>query len=362
MTATRTHSPPELVGGQILFRVPDPDGDLAGVNLVQEIMRPRIGPPFKYNADLGMWTLTFPRPDADRMEYMFEITHRDGGSGMVTDVTNPLRAPGPFGDKSAIEFPGYAAPEWLSRAEPAGSRRETVIATRTLRAKLPTVVWDAPGVVEGEPVPVLIAHDGPEYDEFSDLLLFLGRAVEDARLPPMRAVLIAPVDRNQTYSASAAYSRALMYEILPAAARLAPTPHGRSMRVGMGPSLGALALLHAHRMNPALFGALFLQSGSFFRQRYDKQESAFVRFRRISRFIGQIFNADEWPHPIPVAMTCGNIEENLANNRVTRDALIRQGYDVSFFENRDGHNWIGWRDAFDPHLINLLNKAWSERI
>jgi enterochelin esterase family protein len=231
-----------------------------------------------------------------------------------------------------------------------------------LRTELPTIVWNAPGVVDGEPVPALIVHDGLEYDAFSHLLLFLSKVVEGARLPPMRAVLIAPIERNQIYSASAVYSRALMYEILPTVARLAPTPHGRSMRVGMGASLGALALLHAHRMNPASFGALFLQSGSFFRQRYDKQESGFVRFRRISRFVGQVLNADDWPHPIPVAMTCGNIEENLANNRATEEALIRQGYEVSFFENRDGHNWIGWRDALDPHLIDVLNKAWSARI
>lgn len=346
-----------------MFRLPDPDADLAGVNLVQEIIRPRRGPPFAFNADLGMWTLSFPKPDTDRMEYMFEIAHPKGGSEMITDVTNPLRAPGPFGDKSAIEFPGYAAPDWLDPQEPAeGSRRETVIPSRTLRAELPTVVWSALGVDDGEPVPVLIAHDGLEYDEFSHLLMFLSKAVEGALLPPMRAVLIAPTERNQIYSASAAYSRALTYEILPAVARLAPTPHGRSMRVGMGASLGALALLHAHRINPASFGALFLQSGSFFRQRYDKQESGFVRFRRISRFVGQVLNAAEWSHPIPVTMTCGNIEENLPNNRATLNALMRQGYKVSFFENRDGHNWIGWRDALDPHLIDLLNKCWSERI
>ena len=363
MTATRTLNPPELVGGQILFRLADPTCELAGVNLVQEIMRPRVGPPFDYNEDLGIWTLRFPQPQADRIEYLFEVIHQGGRSELITDAANPLRAPGAFGEKSAIEFPGYVAPEWFDPNEPAGgSHRETVITSHTLRCELRTVVWSASGVQDGEPVPVLVAHDGPEYDDFSRLTLCLDRAVESARLPPMRAVLIAPVERNQMYSASAAYSRALTYEILPQIAALAPTPHGRSMRVGIGASLGALALLHAHRTNPAAFGALFLQSGSFFRQRYDKQESAFVRFRRISRFMGQVLKAEQWPHPIPVTMTCGNIEENLANNRATESALVRQGYQVSFFENRDGHNWIAWRDAFDPHLIDLLNRTWWERI
>jgi S-formylglutathione hydrolase FrmB len=58
-------------------------------------------------------------------------------------------------------------------------------------------------------------------------------------------------------------------------------------------------------------------------------------------------------------MTCGTVEENLANNRAVRDALVAQGYDVYLFENRDAHNWVGWRDTFDPHLTDLLTKVWS---
>lgn len=75
--------------------------------------------------------------------------------------------------------------------------------------------------------------------------------------------------------------------------------------------------------------------------------------------MGRILAAESWPHPIPVTMTCGTIEENLFNNRATRDALARQGYDVSLHENRDGHNWVGWRDTFDPHLIDLIGRIWS---
>ncbi|MBW3594660.1 MAG: esterase, partial [Actinobacteria bacterium] len=236
--------------------------------------------------------------------------------------------------------------------------RETEIRSRTLRTKLRALIWTTPGRTADEPLPLLVVHDGPEYNEFSDLLKLLQLRASDGTLPAMRAALVAPHDRDQTYSASAAYARALSYEILPALDKLAPTPHGRRMRAGMGASLGALSMLHVHRNNPATFGALYLQSGSYFRQRYDKQESGFVRFGRISRFMGRVLTADEWAHPIPVTMTCGTAEENLKNNRATADALRRQGYDIELVENRDAHNWIGWRDTFDPHLIDLLRKVW----
>ena len=49
----------------------------------------------------------------------------------------------------------------------------------------------------------------------------------------------------------------------------------------------------------------------------------------------------------------------LANNRDMAHALRGQGYRMTFAENRDAHNWIGWRDALDPHLPELLNRTWS---
>jgi enterochelin esterase family protein len=75
--------------------------------------------------------------------------------------------------------------------------------------------------------------------------------------------------------------------------------------------------------------------------------------------MGSVLTAEAWPHPIPIAMTCGTAEENLANNRATRDALECQGYEVALHENRDAHNWTAWRDSLDPGLTGLLAKVWT---
>src|SRR5438445_10249288 len=161
----------------------------------------------------------------------------------------------------------------------------------------------------------------------------------DERIPPLRAALIQPVDRNETYSASALYAGALVRELLPEIARR--VPHGK--RIGLGASLGALAMLHAHVRHPHAFDALLLQSGSFFRQRSDKQEAAFPRWQRITRFVGTVLRGGAAHDPIPVALTCGTAEENLANNRLVAAALAEQGYPAWLAEIRDGHNWTCWR-------------------
>jgi enterochelin esterase-like enzyme len=366
-TETLTTSPrriidysPEIGEREVVFALQDGDQALSSVKLCQEVSRPRVGPAFERVDATGTWRLGFPRPNADRMEYLFRVEYKDDGQQTIPDPANPERAPGPFGEKSVVEFPGYRAPAWTEEAtELHGNEIVSHIRARSLAADLPLVVWTSPGAAEDDALPLLVVHDGPEYAHFSDLLRFLDLFTRSGALPPMRAALVAPVDRDHVYSASTSYARALAYEIVPAIERMAPMPPGRSKRVGMGASLGALAMLHAHRTHPALFGGLFLQSGSYFRQRFDKQEAGFVRFRRVSRFAGRVLSATDWAHPIPIAMTCGSIEENMANNRAMRNALSSQGYDVAWRENRDGHNWIAWRDTFETDLLALLQRVWA---
>ena len=348
---------PRISSDGVIFSLPDPDGELNAVRLYQEVTRPRSGPEFERAAD-GTWRVRIERPNADRMEYKVERVHKDGSAEMICDPSNPKRAPGPFGDKSVVEWPEYRAPRWTEEhPSDLGSAFEIQLASRVLRAEMRAIIWTAPGALAGEHLPVLVVHDGPEYAEYSELTRVLALAVEAGRLPAMHAALLAPVDRDQIYSASAAYSRALAHEILPVLTDLAPAP-GRAL-VGMGASLGALAMLHHHRTNPAGLGGLFLQSGSYFRQRFDRQESGFVRFRRITRFMGRVYSEEDWSRRVPIVMTCGTAEENIHNNRAAFGAMSAQGYDIKLHEHRDAHNWVSWRDALDPSLIDFLARLWS---
>ncbi|WP_317792532.1 alpha/beta hydrolase [Actinoplanes sichuanensis] len=159
--------------------------------------------------------------------------------------------------------------------------------------------------------------------------------------------------RERIFAADPGYARFLAWELLPRIrARLGGGPV-----VGAGVSLGALAMLHAQWRFPVSFAGLFLQSGSYFQARLDGQEAGFRLFRRIVRFTGLMRHVRDGP-AIPVSLTCGSAEENLANNRDMADALRKQGYAVDFAENPDAHTWTGWRDALHPHLTGLLRRVW----
>ena len=242
--------------------------------------------------------------------------------------------------------------ESLHRARGAATFEE--VGVRVLGRSLSVRVW-SPG--DGN-LPLLLAHDGPEYDAQAKLTRYAATVIRRGAVAPFRVALLPPGDRNEWYSASANYGRTLCERILPAIAEhvdVAGPP------VGMGASLGALAMLQAQRAWPGTFAGLFLQSGSFFVPRFDRHESGFPRYGRIVRFVRGVLRAGAPEDPIPVTMTCGAEEENVHNNRVMAAALVGQGYPASLAETAGGHDWANWRDALDPHLTGLLKGLWPGR-
>jgi enterochelin esterase-like enzyme len=328
---------------------------LRGVALLHELRRPRRREFVRAGVT---WRLTLPRPEADRLEYMLEVTHRNGRTSVIPDPTNPLSASGPFGRKSVIEFPGYEAPEWVADEEAApGALRELPLESVRLRETVPALLWSAADTDPERPLPLLIVHDGPEYAAYSSLVRLLDHLVDFGEVPEMRAALLPPPgDRNESYSASARYANALAADLVPAILREAPS---NRPPVLLGASLGALSGLHAHFRNPGLVGGLLLQSGSFFRRRFDSSEQSFGRFARIARFVGQVHGRRGFAPRIPATITCGIAEENFDNNRALCGALKRRGWDVDAVWHRDAHNWTSWRDTLHPHLAELLLRAWT---
>lgn len=353
MTLTAPRTGPLVDAAGVTFRLADPHARLRGVRLYQEVRVPGDQLDFSYRR--GVWSRYLPRPAVDRMEYLFELTHQNGGRETITDPVNPLRAAGAFGDKSVIEFVGYQRPAWLDQAGCPGVLSDFSVPSRDLGSTVHGQLWSPRLLDPVEPAPLLVAHDGPEYARLAALTQFVAVLIEAGRIRPIRVALLAPGDRNRWYAVNPAYARALAGEVLPRLAELAPS----TVRLGAGVSLGALAMLHAHRSSPEMFDGLFLQSGSFFQPELDPQERRFARFGPVTRFVADLAQAVADPSPLPVAMTCGLLEENLANNRAMAGILAGLGYQVELTEVRDVHNYTAWRDAFEPALAALLSRLAS---
>jgi enterochelin esterase family protein len=333
----------------LTFRVADPERRYAAVRLCSDL--PLSDAERSFARDGDEWVLELEPRNIERLEYHVEVTDADGATETGPDPGNPLRAPGAFGEKSVLLLPGYVPPAWLDAETVDGRYEDFAVRGRGLGANVTGRIWSPEG---DEPLPLLVAHDGPEYDRLASLTRYSAAMIAAGALPPHRVALLSPGPRDEWYSASALYSRALYVDVIPAL-REAANAVGDS--VGMGPSLGALAMLVTQRRAPGTFGALFLQSGSFFMSRFDSHESGFPRYERIVRVVRRMLRTTA--KPIPVQLTCGTAEENVFNNRVMARTLADQGYDVRLDEVPDLHNYTAWRDAFHPHLTRLLERMWS---
>jgi len=324
---------------EVCFRLRDHERRLTSVRLRSGV----ASGDFTYEPQTRSWQLRVPRPAVQRIEYQLELGRPDGGSETVADPDNPRR----IGDASVLWCPDYREPGWLHLPPAPGQWRDVHLPLPAVRGEMVARIWSPDTPTDR----VLVAHDGPDFDRYGELGRYTTAMIGAGLVPPYHLVLLPPGERFEWYSASPAYARALAHDVLP---KLAAELGTDRPVVGAGASLGALAMLHAQRRHPERFAGLFLQSGSFFQPRHDRQESGFRRYLRIVRFTGRVLRAPSFPRPVPTVITCGAVEENLANNRDMAQALGRQGYPVTAVEVPDAHNWTGWRDALDPHLTTLL--------
>lgn len=337
-------------GEVVSFELRDSPGRLRGVRLLQEV---GLRDPLEFVRTAGRWQLRIDRPDVDRMEYLFEIDDRRGRRSTITDPANPRRVGGAFGEKSVLEFPEYRPPAWLDADTVADESVAFDVDAPTLGSSVAVTLWQPGDLAADEPAPLVLVHDGPEYAELGGITRYFGAGIAVGDLPPLRAALLDPGERSSWYSANPDYAQALCEQVVTALDdRVSATS-----RIGVGASLGGLALLHAHRGYPGTFDALLLQSASFFTREQDPQEEGFPRFAQITEFVREVAQSRDDPAPVPTVLTCGTVEENLPNNVAMAGVLQRLGYPAQLVRVRDAHNYTAWRDALHPHLTSLIAQA-----
>ncbi|NNG20675.1 esterase [Naumannella sp. ID2617S] len=347
-------APPGARGGRVRLTLADPDRMWAAVALDTHLAVPL---PRSYTTVPGGWELSFPLPPLDRLEYGVRLTTAEGITETVPDPGNPRRAGGSFGDRSWLPLrlsdgSLYAEPVWLGAKSVAHHLEHWGLAETPI-GDLAAHVWSPASADPRDDLPMLLVHDGPELDRFGRLTQWVGSQIAVGQLPPLRVVLLEPGDRDVRYSANDAYADVLAEAVGVLRQRWPSSSHP----VLIGASLGGLAALQAARRHRGTFAGLWLASGSFFTPRTDPEERAYRFFDRIAAFTADV--AADPPDEVAITMVCGAAEENLTNNRLLRDRLRARGLEVGWGTVRDGHNTTCWRDLFEPHLGDLLRRAWG---
>ena len=343
--------PPKLLDDHVRFRFDPADAGVTGVVLQCERA---VAGPREFRREGAGWVLDLPRPALQRLEYRFAVA-RGGDIEVVLDPANPATVRTAFGDRSVLEMPGYAPPWWLTAPAVEGVMESMSLAGETAD-EVPVTVWRPAGLADDEPAPMLLVHDGAEYDQLARITTYCGALVAAGTLPPHRVALAHPVMRDAWYSGSPQYLRTIADAGLD---RLGERFAVHRPVVVVGASLGGLTALLLGLLGAPRVGGVLAQSGSFFQVRHDDSESGYRYFGRISRLVQGVLDMRHAEHPLVVGMTCGGLEENVANNRDMAAALRRAGHDVTLREVPDLHNYTSWRDALDPTLTEVLHRVWA---
>jgi enterochelin esterase-like enzyme len=304
---------------------------------------------FQHLPKTDLWTLRLPVEDGGRFEYKLNVIS-NGGEEWVLDPMNPNRAGDPFGENSVAMTYGYARPQWsVERNAPRGAIQTLEVGSAVFGSTRTEKVYLPHGYDPAQRYPLVVIHDGGEFDEYGDLTISLDNLIEGGDIPPLVAVLSQAGDRMSEYPRGRRHARYVVGELLPAVTGAYSISERIEERVLLGASLGAVASLATAFRFRGVFGGLILKSGSFVLDPKKLEQRSHPVFSRVAKLVRAMRRAPDLP-PTRAFVSTGELEGLASENRALADLLREGGVEVLFKSSWDGHHWHNWRD----HLLDAL--------
>jgi enterochelin esterase family protein len=300
-----------------------------------------------------LWHLTVDLRKSSRIEYKLLVDYGDR-SVLVRDPLNPLRARDPYGANSVCATEGYARPEWtLPDEHTRAGRMDTMhLESEALGGVKRIQVYRPNRFRTSRRYPLLVVHDGTDYQRYSAFKIVLDNLIHRLEIPPMVVAFTDPHDRLREYAADERHAKHIVEEIIPALEQHYPLEERPLSRCLMGASFGAVASLSTAWRYPKAFGKLLLQSGSFAFTDIGTHARG-PAFDPVVEFMND-FRQDPGRPAEQIFVSCGIYESLIYENRSMVPLLQDCNINVRFLEARDGHNWENWRDCLRSGLSWLF--------
>ncbi len=309
--------------------------------------------PFHRFHGTDLWILVMDIPPGSRVEYKLEVVNGDRHQ-LVQDTRNPHLATDPYGANSVVHGEGYTFPDWVEHDPDArpGELQEKRWRSEILGDVRPLGVYLPARFRTTRRYPLLVFHDGQDYQRFSSLKTVLDNLIHRLEIPPLIAALTQSPRRMVEYADDPRHADFLVKELVPFLSKEYPLVDRPDARGLVGASFGAVASLSTAWRHPGYFGKLLLQSGSFVFTDIGEHDRGPV-FDKVVDFTNA-FRANPGKPAESVYMSCGQYESLIYYNRSLLPLLQSTGMSVRFTEARDGHNWENWRDRLREGLSWLF--------
>ncbi len=286
----------------------------------------------KVNPASTVYYLKKKFPIDARLSYRFLSEDR----GSFNDPANPNTWQEVFGNNTYLSMPAYKKPEYIEkpvRAVPRGVIKTLQIepTSRADSFSREVSIYIPNGIRLRGKVPFLYVHDGTEamiIGRFIDILDNL--YYHEPHTKKMIVVFVPPVDRHAEYMMNPKFATWTAKTLVPIVEKSLKVSSSRELRSISGASLGGLAAVHSAFLYPTVFGNVAAQSASFW---FDERAiiKAFDKKKKL---------------PLRFYLQTGTINDALEGTRDMLKALQEKGYNVTYRETNESHNWANWSGKY----------------
>ena len=263
-----------------------------------------------------------------RLSYRFFSEDR----GSFNDPGNPKSLQEVFGNNTYLTMPGYEEPKYIEtpvRAVPHGVLKTLQIKTmgRNDNFSREVTIYIPNGMRLRGKVRFLFVHDGPQAITIGRFLDVLDNLYHyEPHTVKTIVVFVPPVDRHGEYMMNPKFARWNARTLVPQVEKYLRVSSDAALRTICGSSLGGLLAAHAALMHPSVFGNVAAQSASFW---FD--EKAIIKAYTLKKKL-----------PIRFYIQTGTINDALEGSHEMLKVLQQKGYDVTYRETSESHNWANW--------------------
>jgi enterochelin esterase family protein len=332
--------------------------------------------------ETDLWDRTERIPNDARFAYSFRVNTplkfpQDAAAEKKQIQEHPLR-PDPLnrndvGFGSMLEMPDAPPQPWLGRVPGAPKRlsdwaekvlplrdvRQLKLANTALNQDQPIAIYTPPNYdPAGEPCGLVILFDGGGFQLKSQIPAptILDNLIRQKTIPPVVAVFVSHIHRNEELACSDASADFLVRELIPWVRKNYRVSDDPSRTIVGGMSFGGLMASYCGYRHPKVFGNVLSLSGSY---QWDPRHAEFGPMLADveTGWLTQQFVAS--PRlPVRFYLAAGKFENFypfslLMENRRFRDVLESKGYAVTYSEFPGGHDPVSWRGSFVEGLIVL---------
>jgi enterochelin esterase family protein len=316
-------------------------GDAAGWSPSWETLGERVG-------GTDIWRKTIQLLPRSRLDYKIVVD----GDEWLLDPLNPDQQVGGYGPNSELRMPGWEPSPWIERREdtPAGDFTEDIpFASERLGYSVNYRVYKPPSPAgDATNLPVLYVTDGSDYwrDEMGSFVIVLDNLYAAGKIRPILVVFIDPWDREAGVNrreqelvpgpeGQCSFCEFLVEELVPAIDEAYSTDRSAARRAILGTSLGGLHATFMGLSYPHVFGAIGIQSPSYWRARWVLDRLAATE-----------------SYPPRVFLNIGEYERwYLEDARTVAKRLDQLEVNLLYLELPAGHSWGHWRTTIDDLLL-----------